>query len=664
MNDGTRGRLVTLTVILASTLTAGIARADLPPGCAELGFALTEHSCFHATFGPYSTVTAASGVPAPAVAPDIDDVHTYYDIVLPNPTGDNTVSYRVASAARAGTWAIFHDAQVPIRVLSEAGIAQPVVLSHDVSSCPFLPRVDVFELGFERYRIVLGPATVARSVLVVEHISDFIQLNGRDADGDGYGDSEDTVITACVPATGYVQNALDCDDANPNIRPGAVEICDGIDQNCNGSVDDIGFPCTSGLGQCRASGTMQCPMRLEPAVCSAVPSAPESETCDGVDENCDGVPDLEEGGLCTEPDAPSCVLVLGVTRCGCVADSDCGGSSSGRICDLAERLCIAGCVALPGRNGCPVGLVCTSDDPAALGTCAPLEAGCTNGTECGDGEICDVARGECIVASTRDAGIPDAGASDAGSDAGGGERLGGCDCTVGRHSSPKGGIWLVVGLVGVIAWRRRVGPRVATAAMMLAMPFALTGCYRVNVSDIPEDAGEVVNDSPLDASPPEACVPELERRVVGHACSHGTHGPFENVVASDGTASLPSVSLTHRTYEILMPSDAPPWAGAVTYTPTRDGQHVIFTSPRVELRLFSESEEVAVIHREEIIDAACAALDDALVVPLSLGEPIRIEISDTPEREVKVFIEHLGTFADHAWASDCTHDAAIRPMTQ
>ena len=45
-----------------------------------------------------------------------------------------------------------------------------------------------------------------------------------DNDGDGYGNG-------CA-------FELDCNDANPNINPGALEICDGLDNDCDGLVDE------------------------------------------------------------------------------------------------------------------------------------------------------------------------------------------------------------------------------------------------------------------------------------------------------------------------------------------------------------------------------------------------------------------------------------------
>ena len=58
-----------------------------------------------------------------------------------------------------------------------------------------------------------------------------------DDDSDGYGDSAVTV-TDCDAPTGYVDIADDCDDTDDTINPDAPEVCDSIDNDCDGDIDD------------------------------------------------------------------------------------------------------------------------------------------------------------------------------------------------------------------------------------------------------------------------------------------------------------------------------------------------------------------------------------------------------------------------------------------
>ena len=57
-----------------------------------------------------------------------------------------------------------------------------------------------------------------------------------DADGDTYGDPTLGIVTCEMPQ-GYVQNDFDCNDDNEAINPDAVEACDEIDNDCDGTVD-------------------------------------------------------------------------------------------------------------------------------------------------------------------------------------------------------------------------------------------------------------------------------------------------------------------------------------------------------------------------------------------------------------------------------------------
>jgi len=61
-----------------------------------------------------------------------------------------------------------------------------------------------------------------------------------DSDGDTFGDQNDPGSDFCFQYEGFVTDNSDCNDASPEINPGAAEICDAgdIDENCNGVADD------------------------------------------------------------------------------------------------------------------------------------------------------------------------------------------------------------------------------------------------------------------------------------------------------------------------------------------------------------------------------------------------------------------------------------------
>ena len=126
-----------------------------------------------------------------------------------------------------------------------------------------------------------------------------------DADGDRFGDASSWIF-ACYAPSGAVSNALDCDDTDASVWPGAPEYCDGIDSDCDGSIDDSALDAptwyadtdSDGFGNptlpttdCTApAGTVADARDCEDADATINPAA--SEICDGLDNNCDGQVDI------------------------------------------------------------------------------------------------------------------------------------------------------------------------------------------------------------------------------------------------------------------------------------------------------------------------------------------------------------------------------------
>ncbi len=125
-----------------------------------------------------------------------------------------------------------------------------------------------------------------------------------DADGDGYGQGTASA-SGCTILDGYATSSDDCDDTNPAVYPEAVEVCNGVDDDCNGLVDDGATDPTTwyadadrdGYGDA-STGVLACTPPPGDVADSTdcddtrdgvYPGA--AEYCDGYDNDCNGLVD-------------------------------------------------------------------------------------------------------------------------------------------------------------------------------------------------------------------------------------------------------------------------------------------------------------------------------------------------------------------------------------
>lgn len=107
-----------------------------------------------------------------------------------------------------------------------------------------------------------------------------------------------------------------------------TETCDGQDNDCDGLVDEdfptFGQPCSVGSGACDASGFLACSADGATLECSATAGNPAVEICDGIDNDCDGISDNNLAAVL-------CVEQLGV----CAGASQTCTGISGYVCDTS-----------------------------------------------------------------------------------------------------------------------------------------------------------------------------------------------------------------------------------------------------------------------------------------------------------------------------------------
>ncbi|HEU4577580.1 MAG TPA: MopE-related protein, partial [Polyangiaceae bacterium] len=242
-----------------------------------------------------------------------------------------------------------------------------------------------------------------------------------------------------VDQDGVSVDAQDCSTQNPADlciqTSGVDDTCNGVDDDCDGTIDDdfVATATSCGIGACAASGITSCVDGQVVDSCQASAPASADATCNGVDDDCDGsidedfVPATSNCGVgaCAASGATSCVdgQVLDSCQAGTPAaadatcdgvDDDCDGSTDEDFTALATS-CGVGACAAAGATSCVDGHVvdsCQAGTPAAAdATCDGIDDDCdglpdddylTLTTSCGVGACAAQGATSCVAGQILD----------------------------------------------------------------------------------------------------------------------------------------------------------------------------------------------------------------------------------------------------------------------
>lgn len=237
-----------------------------------------------------------------------------------------------------------------------------------------------------------------------------------DADGDGYigmNISASCLSYQCVPDDCATAPGDDCNDRNRAIHPDAAEVCNNLDDNCIGGVDEnnacyVDYYCDADRdgyfsaaisGNCNAYQCLPADCQTEGGtdcndnLATVHPGA--TEICNGLDDNCAG--GVDEGGSALCDDGVFC---NGEEACGgaagcraatlsCDDENPCTADS----CDESADECVNDPEPLDGE-ACDDGFWCTVIDVCQSGDCVGGERDCGDGVPC-SADFCDEAAQQC-----------------------------------------------------------------------------------------------------------------------------------------------------------------------------------------------------------------------------------------------------------------------------
>ncbi|MCA9641197.1 MAG: MYXO-CTERM sorting domain-containing protein [Myxococcales bacterium] len=292
-----------------------------------------------------------------------------------------------------------------------------------------------------------------------------------DDDGDGFCEiGRDTNNDGDCLDTGETDPSnVDCDDTDATRFPGATELCDGKDNDCDNSTDEdfstLGDACSDGVGACMASGFIVCDGTLSGVECDAVPGTATTEVCGNtVDEDCDGALD---NGCGTGGAGGTSAGGTGGTSAGGTGGTSAGGTggSAGTSSGGAAGMSSGGSAGTSagGTGGSVAG---SGGTAAAAGTSSGGAAGsggtATGGTAGSAGSsVAGSANGGSATggnSSGGTAGLTSGGsAGAAGTNGASAESVegGGCGCSTPGQKAPGGLAGLLVALGAIVLRRRR-----------------------------------------------------------------------------------------------------------------------------------------------------------------------------------------------------------------